>query len=387
MKKLERLRKNLFAAIDELNIKKVKRYIKKARYINKEKEIINGKKDGMAPIHLAVYKGSLEIVRFLLKNNANINAVSDGCFVPYSYVTAMNSKTEIKEMIYHCTSSTNSQVMQGFTALHLAFFYCRLDIANLLLNNNTININIRNANGKIAFEVIPDYESLCSDGCDMSKIYLDLSKFHKNNCTELLLSARVNTKVELEAGNTPDAASSTASPSSASIRASIKIGLEVSSTEDPSSSTVNSFFTPTRADFKEASSITSGSVKPSFFINNIFSWVTTATFSGLFSSVPALPSAQQSVDHLDGSPTGSSQVDFNGTALLTDVMIRKFTGKKYSSPLEDSLLTIEEIRERKLNTIEKNFETALSKCEKLYQCPESSLSNLTISKGMHQKSL
>ena len=52
----------------------------------------------MAPIHLAVYKGSLEIVRFLLKNNANINAVSDGCLVPYSYVTAMNSKTEIKEM-------------------------------------------------------------------------------------------------------------------------------------------------------------------------------------------------------------------------------------------------------------------------------------------------
>ncbi|WP_353277083.1 hypothetical protein [Wolbachia endosymbiont (group B) of Villa cingulata] len=47
MKKLERLRKNLFAAIDELNIKKVKRYVKKARYINKEKEIINGKKDGL----------------------------------------------------------------------------------------------------------------------------------------------------------------------------------------------------------------------------------------------------------------------------------------------------------------------------------------------------
>ncbi|MHC3898341.1 UNVERIFIED_CONTAM: ankyrin repeat domain-containing protein [Wolbachia endosymbiont of Nasonia longicornis] len=338
MKKLERLRKNLFAAIDELNIKKVKRYVKKARYINKEKEIINGKKDGMAPIYLAVYKGSLEIVQFLLKNNANINAVSDGCLVPYSYVTTMSSKTEIKEMIYHCTSSTTSKVMQGFTALHLAFFYCRLDIANLLLNNNIINVIIRNANGKTAFEVIPGYESLCSDGCDMSKIYLDLSKFHKNNCTELLLSARINTKLELEAGDTPDPA-----PSSA--------------------------------------------VKPFSFINNIFSWVTTATLSSLFSSAPALPSAQQSVDHLDGSPIGSSQVDFNGTALLTDVMIRKFTGKKYSSPLEDSLLTIEEIRERKLNTIEKNFETALSKCEKLYQCPESSLSNLTISKGMHQKSL
>ncbi|QEK89331.1 ankyrin repeat domain-containing protein [Wolbachia endosymbiont of Chrysomya megacephala] len=329
MKKLERLRKNLFAAIDELNINKVKRYVKKARYINKEKEIINGKKDGMAPIHLAVYRGSLEIVRFLLKNNANINAVSDGCLVPYSYVTAMNRKAEIKEMIYHCTSSTTSQVMQGFTALHLAFFYCRLDIANLLLNNNTINI--KNANGKTAFEVIPGYESLCSDGCDIEKIFLAVLRFHKNNCTELLLSARINTKLELEAGDTPNPP-----PSSA--------------------------------------------VKPFSFINSIFSWVTTATLNGLFSSAPTLLPAQQFVDHLAGSPIGSSQVDFNATALLVDVVVKKFTGKKYSRLLDNPPLT-------KLDIIEKKLETAISSCEKLYQCPESSLSNLTISKSMHQKSL
>ncbi|WP_264337716.1 ankyrin repeat domain-containing protein [Wolbachia endosymbiont (group B) of Dolichovespula media] len=359
MKKLERLRKNLFAAIDELNIKKVKRYVKKARYINEEKEIINGKKDGMAPIHLAVYKGSLEIVRFLLKNNANINAVSDGCLVPYSYVTTMSSKTEIKEMIYHCTSSTTSQVIQGFTALHLAFFYCRLDIANLLLNNNIINVNIRNANGKTAFEVIPGYESFCSDGCDMSKIYLDLSKFHKNNCTELLLSARINTKLELEAVDTPDAASSTANPFSASTRANTKIGLEAVDTPDPAPSSA---------------------VKPFSFINSIFSWVTTATLNGLFSSAPTLLPAQQSVDHLAGSPIGSSQVDFNATALLVDVVVKKFTGKKYSRLLDNPPLT-------RLSIIEKKLETAISSCEKLYQCPESSLSNFTISKGMHQKSL
>ncbi|WP_264687519.1 ankyrin repeat domain-containing protein [Wolbachia endosymbiont (group B) of Erynnis tages] len=385
MKKLERLRKNLFAAIDELNIKKVKRYVKKARCINKEKEIINGKKDGMAPIHLAVYKGSLEIVRFLLKNNANINAVSDGCLVPYSYVTNMSSKTEIKEMIYHCTSSTTSQVMQGFTALHLAFFYCRLDIASFLLNNKAIDLNIRSANGKIAFEVIPGYESLCSDGCDIKKIFLAVLRFHKNNCTELLLSARTNSKLELEAGDTPDAASSTAGFSLSPTKA-IKTELEVNNTKDLASSTVNSSFTLIRENFEEVSSTASNAVKPFSFTNSIFSGITT-TISGLFSSATALPPAQQSVDHLDGNPIGSSQVDFNGIALLTDVMIRKFTEKKYSRPLDDSLLTIQEIRERKLNTIEKNFETALSKCEKLYQCPESSLSNLTISKGMHQKSL
>ncbi|XMA29552.1 hypothetical protein O1Q06_06915 [Wolbachia endosymbiont of Tetranychus urticae] len=188
--------------------------------------------------------------------------------------------------------------MQGFTALHLAFFYCRLDIANLLLNNNTINI--KNANGKTAFEVIPGYESLCSDGCDIEKIFLAVLRFHKNNCTELLLSARINTKLELEAGDTPDAASSIANPFSTCTRANTKIGLEAGDTPNPAPSSA---------------------VKPFSFINSIFSWVTTATLSNLFSSAPALPPAQQSVDHLDRSPISSSQVDCNGIILLTSAAI------------------------------------------------------------------
>lgn len=212
-------------------------------------------------------------------------------------------------------------------------------------------------------------------------------RFHKNNCTALLLSARINTKVELETCDTTDAASSTANPFSASTRANIKIGLKANNTTDLVSSTVNSSFTLTRENFEEVSSNASNAVKPSSFINSIFSGITT-TISGLFSSAPTLPPAQQSVDHLDRSHISSSQVDCNGIILLTAAAISKFTGKKYSRPLDDSLLTIQEVRERKLNAIEKNFETALSKYEKLYQFPESSLSNLTISKGVrHQKHL
>ncbi|UIP92304.1 hypothetical protein JSQ73_003790 [Wolbachia endosymbiont of Anopheles demeilloni] len=221
--------------------------------------------------------------------------------------------------------------MQGFTALHLAFFYCRLDIANLLLNNNINNIIIRNANGKTAFEVIPGYESLCSDGCDIKKIFLAVLRFHKNNCTELLLFARVNTKLELEAGDTPNPA-----PSSA--------------------------------------------VRPFSFINSIFSWVTTATLNGLFSSAPTLLSAQQSVDHLAGSPIGSSQVNFNATALLVDVVVKKFTEKKYSKLLDNPPLT-------RLDIIEKKLETAISNCEKRYQCPRSSFRDSTISRFSSSQSL
>lgn len=135
----------------------------------------------------------------------------------------------------------------------------------------------------------------------------------------------------------------------------------------------------------------SSAVRPSSFINNIFSWMgtsTTAALSSLFQSAPALSPTQQSVAYSTGSSIGSSQVDFNGTILLTAIAISKFTGERYSMPLDDSLLTIRQVKERKLNSLERDVKMALSKCDKLYQYPESSLSNFTISKGVrHQKHL
>ncbi|WP_234301904.1 ankyrin repeat domain-containing protein [Wolbachia endosymbiont of Anopheles demeilloni] len=135
----------------------------------------------------------------------------------------------------------------------------------------------------------------------------------------------------------------------------------------------------------------SSAVRPSSFINSVFSWMgtsTTAALSNLFQSAPALPPAQQSVAHLTGSPIDFSQVDFNGTALLADVVIRKFIRRKYSRPLDDSLLTLEQIRERKVSAIERDIKMIINEFEKFDQCPRSLLSNSTISKGVcHQKSL
>nr|WP_319803656.1 hypothetical protein [Wolbachia endosymbiont (group B) of Episyrphus balteatus] len=135
----------------------------------------------------------------------------------------------------------------------------------------------------------------------------------------------------------------------------------------------------------------SSAVRPSSFINSVFSWMgtsTTAALSSLFQSAPALPPAQQSAVHSAESSIDFSRGNLYGTAMLGYVMFKQFTGKKYSEPLNNSLFAIEGIREKEFHTMAKNVETALSKCEKLYQCPRSSLSNSTISKGVcHQKSL
>ncbi|WP_353287089.1 ankyrin repeat domain-containing protein [Wolbachia endosymbiont (group B) of Gerris lacustris] len=188
--RIEELRNKLFIAINKLDFEKVKRCVRKAKIKGVQNDIINGKQYGMAPIHFATYRANSKILQFLINNGARVNAVSDACIVPSVSIIVTY---DMEKVVFDCIhGNTSFQGMQNFTALHLALYRCRLDIAKVLLDHN-IDVNIRSTNGKIAFEVIPGYESLCSDGCDVEKIFLAVLRFHKNNCTELLLSARINT--------------------------------------------------------------------------------------------------------------------------------------------------------------------------------------------------
>ncbi|UIP92305.1 ankyrin repeat domain-containing protein [Wolbachia endosymbiont of Anopheles demeilloni] len=381
---IETFGEKLASAIGKGDFQKVKECIEEIEHKQIKNEVLNYEKYYMKPIHHATLLGNLKVLRFLCKNGADVNTtISDQYLSTPLHIAARHNRLEIAKFLLDSCANINAKNYQGCTPLYLASNDCHLDMVKLLLCRGA-DASIQSRYGKTALNVVGDARKDECSSSEIQKIESVLSNATEADCEAELTSIKVVIKDD---NDSTDLVSSAASLQLSPTKA-IKIELEVSNTEGSSSSTVNSFSTSTRADFKEASSITSGAVKPSSFINSIFSWVTTATLSDLFSSAPALPPAEQSVDHLDCSPIGSSQVDFNGTALLTDVMIRKFTGKKYSSPLEDSLLTIQEIRERKLNTIEKNFETALSKCEKFYKCPENSLSNLTISKGVcHQKSL
>ncbi|WP_374699669.1 ankyrin repeat domain-containing protein [Wolbachia endosymbiont (group A) of Limnophora tigrina] len=340
--KTENFIDELFISIKEHNLLKANICIRSAVYMNRRKQIFIGEKYGMKPISFAVKENSFKILRFLVNNGANVNAASSESLRVALHVAAEYGREDAGQLLLSRYAEINLKDITGKVPLHLASFHCQVAMVELLIKHDA-DIYIRDVGGRIPLDIVgDDPKSICTSNT-RQKIISTLKCADKEvNCQTL--ASRANPKV-IEARNH-------------------------FSYHDNSTNTLSS------------------AVKPSSFINSMFSWVTTTTLSSLFQSAPALPPAQQSIAHSTGSSIGSSQVDCNGTVLLTAVAISKFTGKKYSRPLDDSLLTIQEIRERKLNAIEKNFETALSKYEKLYQCPESSLSNSTISKGVcHQKSL
>ncbi|WP_264719707.1 ankyrin repeat domain-containing protein [Wolbachia endosymbiont (group B) of Eucosma cana] len=335
-KKAELFIDELFAAINIGNFQKVEKCIKEAESIGIKSEILSSERHGIKPIHFTTDKCDLKILQLLLNEGADINATNTEYFNTSLHIAAINGKLEIAQFLIDSGANINATNYKGFTPLYLASFHCQSDMVKLLFCNNA-DISIKDVNGRTASDVVGGYRrDMCNNSSAMQRIVSILSGAVSIDCKAILTSTRVSLKEELEASSV-------------------------------------------------ASNAASSAVKPSSFINSIFSWTTAST---LGRNTPALPSAQQSVAHSAGSPIYSSQVDFNGTAMLGYLMFKKFTGEECLEPLNNPLFIKEGITERELNAMAKNVEMALSKYEKLYQCPESSLSNLTISKGVrHQKHL
>ncbi|WP_343289356.1 ankyrin repeat domain-containing protein [Wolbachia endosymbiont of Encarsia formosa] len=329
--------------------------------------------------------GDLEILEFLCNSGADVNTTNRYLSTPL-HIAARYDKLEIAKFLLDRGANVNATDYKDLTPLYLASNHCHLDMVKLLLCKGA-DASIQSQHGKTALDVVGNARKDECSSSEIQKIESILSSANEADCEAKLTPIKAGIK---DANDSTDSVSSEASLSLSPTKA-IKIELEVSNTKDLASSTVNSSFTLIRENFEEVSSTASNAVRPSSFINSVFSWMgtsTTAALSSLFQSAPALPPPKQSIAHSTGSSIGSSQVDCNGTVLLTAIAISKFTGERYSMPLDDSLLTIRQVKERKLNSLERDVKMALSKCDKLYQYPESSLSNFTISKGVrHQKAL
>ncbi|WP_264330602.1 ankyrin repeat domain-containing protein [Wolbachia endosymbiont (group B) of Erebia ligea] len=98
----------------------------------------------------------------------------------------------------------------------------------------------------------------------------------------------------------------------------------------------------------ENNQATSGISKPSLWINDLFSWTKekgSLLVSGVVNSVwpasMAKLSEETSTTKNNLEPIYYSQIDINGTILLLDTSIRKITGQKYISTVDQSMSPLE----------------------------------------------
>jgi len=384
---VEKWRDGLRSAVKERDFQKAEEYIREGK--THTTNVINSKdRNGNSPLSIAVSKQDSEMMGFLIENGADVN-IEDFFRVPPIYYAVTKGTTEMIELLIDKKASISgyfSYAGEKRTLVGWAIDENSPEKVEVLLKHGA------SPNSKF------DFYDDSQDSCLHAAIRRDYKKI-----VELLVKYKADVNVQNERGETPIyLAISSKRPKI--IKLLYDNGADIDNVknirnETPSDyvklfysgKTIKEIAAETESANVNSDPAPSSAVKPSSFINSVFSWMgtsTTAALSSLFQSAPALPPAKQSIAHSTGSPIGSSQVDCNGTILLTAIAISKFTGERYSMPLDDSLLTIRQVKERKLNSLERDVKMALSKCDKLYQYPESSLSNFTISKGVrHQKAL
>lgn len=100
---------------------------------------INDTMGGFTSLHIAAEGGHFEIVNFLLKNNANVNARTDQENTPL-HSAAINGHLEVVNALILKGANVNARVLDGCTALHHALERGHEEIANILLKCGT-NVN------------------------------------------------------------------------------------------------------------------------------------------------------------------------------------------------------------------------------------------------------
>ena len=131
----------LFDAISNNNINEVKRFIRKNANLNSQ--IANTK---VTPLHLAVQKGNLDIVKILLEAKADPNLASIDGATPL-HLAALSGNLGVVEALLKADAKPNLAMNDGYTPLHLALQKGNLGVVKVLLKakanpNLVMNDNI-----------------------------------------------------------------------------------------------------------------------------------------------------------------------------------------------------------------------------------------------------
>lgn len=365
----EKLKGDLRSAVREESFQKVKKYVKKARiaeaYILKSNVIINSKdKNGDSPLSIAVNKKNLGITKFLIMNGADVN-IKDYFNLPPVYYAVRHCTTEMIELLIDEGAKIGGYFLcagEARTLVGWAIYDNNLEKVEVLLK--------RGASPNSKFDLYDDSQDTCLHAA-VRKNYLKI--------VELLVKYHADVNVQNEQWNTPmHLAISSQHPQIIKLLYDNNADINIRNKEGKTPSDLDKYYYD-KDDATQSTSVPSSAVRPSSFINSAVSHLkdsTTTVVNGLCKSII---SAQQHVAYSAGGSISSSQV--NGTVLLVDVIVRMFTGEKIFRT--GPFLTR---KEREISAVERDLNEAISKFEKLNQCPGSLLNNATISKSIdHQK--
>ncbi|WP_264377026.1 ankyrin repeat domain-containing protein [Wolbachia endosymbiont (group B) of Ochlodes sylvanus] len=239
---------------------------------------------------ISTEKGDLEKVRDGIRQGANVN-VQDGQGWTPVFLAIQNNNFNIVELLLDNSADIKVKDNEAWTPLHWAVQLGSLDVVERLVERGA-DFNASTADGRTPLDIARD------KGYDNVVNYLEeeLSKerekpvrrkrlHHHGDYNSHHLSRKLRS---IDSSNQPEI-------------------------------------------------VASSGARPSSWINDLFGWVK-SSIGGLLGSRAALPEktfTQSSISQI------SAPIDVNGTIMLLDLLIRKVTGQKYISTVDQSISPLE----------------------------------------------
>jgi len=131
---------DIFEAISNFDFETLAKIVKQNRdSINRVNE------DNLTPHHVAVFKGSLEVVNFLIQNGADVNKGDEENTTPL-HVSCATVNSEICELLIQNGADVNALTTSNYTPMHLA-----TEISDLYLEDQLVIVKLLIKNGAKLF--------------------------------------------------------------------------------------------------------------------------------------------------------------------------------------------------------------------------------------------
>ena len=160
--RIENFIDELFVAIQEHSLLKANICIKTAVMMKLKNQVFIGERYGMKPISFTVKENSLNTLRFLVNNGANVNAASSESLRVALHVAAEYGREDAGQFLLSRYAQINLQDITGKVPLHLASFHCQVAMVKLLSKYDA-NVHIRDAGDRTPLDAVgDDPKSICN---------------------------------------------------------------------------------------------------------------------------------------------------------------------------------------------------------------------------------